>query len=256
MARSRVVLLAALLALCACAATGVSTALGAHARGHRASACAKNGRSGKGHRHSRLKRCHKPRIGLAKHRLNRRTGSTNSSTPAHAPATPARGSSAGAGQCADAGLTPTNQNVERVRAAVLCLVNRERASRGMGPLRPNTHLQEAAQRHTESMATQNYFEHVGPSGDTPLGRIRAAGYIYSSHVGYEVGENLGFGTLWLGTPRAIVSAWMASPGHRANILDRRFRDTAIGVSAHPPQSLAHGQSGGIYTQDFGVIITS
>ena len=56
------------------------------------------------------------------------------------------------------------------------------------------------------------------------------------------------------TPRAIVAAWMASPGHRANILDARFRDTGIGVSPHPPASLADGQAGAIYTQDFGVII--
>jgi uncharacterized protein YkwD len=47
---------------------------------------------------------------------------------------------------------------------------------------------------------------------------------------------------------------MASPGHRANILDARFRDTAIGVSPHVPSSLSQGQPGGIYTQDFGVII--
>ncbi len=47
---------------------------------------------------------------------------------------------------------------------------------------------------------------------------------------------------------------MASPGHRANILDPHYRETGIGVSAHPPASLAHEQSGAIYTQDFGVII--
>ena len=49
---------------------------------------------------------------------------------------------------------------------------------------------------------------------------------------------------------------MASPGHRANILDAHFRDTAIGVSPHVPSSLSQGQPGGIYTQDFGVIITA
>ena len=81
--------------------------------------------------------------------------------------------------------------------------------------------------------------------------MRATGYISSSRIGYEVGENIGWGTLWEATPRAIVAAWMASPGHRANILDARFRDTAIGVSPHPPSSLARGQAGAIYTQDFG-----
>ncbi len=47
---------------------------------------------------------------------------------------------------------------------------------------------------------------------------------------------------------------MASAGHRANILDPRYRETGIGVSPHPPASLAHGQAGATYTQDFGVII--
>jgi uncharacterized protein YkwD len=116
-------------------------------------------------------------------------------------------------------------------------------------------LASAAQSHSEDMVWGDYFEHVGRHGDTPGSRMRAAGYIYSSHVGYEVGENIGWGTLWLATPRAIVSAWMASPEHRANILDARYRDTAIGVSPHPLSSLARGQSGAVYTQDFGVILT-
>jgi uncharacterized protein YkwD len=158
-------------------------------------------------------------------------------------------------ECPDAGLAPSDSNLDRIRAAVLCLVNRERASHGEGALQPNGQLEQAAQSHTESMASRGYFEHDGPSGDTPLGRVRAAGYISSARVGYEIAENIGWGSLWEGSPRAIVAAWMSSAGHRANILDPHFRDTAIGVSPHLPSAFAHGQSGGIYTQDFGVIIT-
>ncbi len=158
------------------------------------------------------------------------------------------------GRCRDSGLTPRASNLEAVRAATLCLVNRERAVHGEGALRWNDHLIQSAQAHTESMVFGNYFEHVGPGGETPLTRMRRDGYIYSSRLGFEVGENIGWGSLWLGTPRAVVAAWMASPGHRANILDRRFRDTGIGVSPHLG-TLAHGQSGGMYTQDFGVIVT-
>jgi uncharacterized protein YkwD len=149
---------------------------------------------------------------------------------------------------------PTAANVERIRAATLCLINRERAAHGESALQTNGHIEQAAQSHTESMAFGDYFEHVGPRGDAPLDRMRASGYIYSSQLGYEVGENLAWGTFSQGTPRAIVAAWMASSGHRANILDGRFRDTAIGVSPHVPSSAAHGQPGGVYTQDFGVII--
>jgi uncharacterized protein YkwD len=157
------------------------------------------------------------------------------------------------GACSDTQLRPSAANVELVRTAVLCLVNRERATHGESALVPNAALQRAAQSHTESMAFGDYFEHVGPAGDTPVARLRSAGYLTGSG-GFEVGENIAWGTLWLATPRAIVAAWMESPGHRANILDARFRDTAIGVSPHPPASLAHGQAGGIYTQDFALIV--
>jgi uncharacterized protein YkwD len=159
-----------------------------------------------------------------------------------------------AGGCPDADLAPSAWNVERVRDATVCLINRERAAHGESPLAQNSRLEQAAQSHTESMAFGNYFEHVGPRGDTPADRLRASGYIYSSQVGYEIAENIAWGTFSQGTPRAIVAAWMSSAGHRQNILNSRFRDTAVGVSPHPPSSLAHGQSGGIYTQDFGVII--
>jgi uncharacterized protein YkwD len=156
--------------------------------------------------------------------------------------------------CRHTALRPTAKDVKLIRAATLCLINRERVTRGEAPLRPNSRLRRAAQEHSNSMAFDDYFEHVGPQGQTPLVRLRDAGYISSSRVGYEIGENIAWGTLYLATPRAIVAAWMASPGHRANILDPRYRETGIGVSAHPPSSLAHGQPGAIYTQDFGVII--
>ncbi len=158
------------------------------------------------------------------------------------------------GVCPNAGLTPTLHDLPKIRAATLCLVNRARAVHGEASLRTNPRLLTAAQGHSDSMAFGDYFSHISPAGRTPLDRMRAAGYIHSSRVGYEVGENIGFGTLWLATPKAIVHAWMMSPGHRANILDSRFRDTAIGVSPHPPAVLAGGQPGAVYTQDFGVIV--
>ena len=146
---------------------------------------------------------------------------------------------------------PGPQDLELVRAATLCLVDRERTARGERELRVDPRLQAAAQGHTESMAWGGYFEHLDPSGQSPLDRMRAAGYVSNSTPSFEVGENLAWGTGSLATPAAIVGAWMASPDHRANILDARFRDTAVGVSAHLPASLGEGQQGGIYTEDFG-----
>jgi len=169
-----------------------------------------------------------------------------SSHPSSQPFFSARG-----GVCPDANLAPSATDLKLVRAATLCLVNRERASHGERALHWNEQLIQAAQSHTESMAFGDYFEHVSPRGETPLMRMRRTGYIYSSRISYEVGENIAWGSLWLGTPSAVVAAWMRSPGHRANILDAHFRETGIGVSPHV-SAFAPGQSGGIYTQDFGV----
>ena len=59
--------------------------------------------------------------------------------------------------------------------------------------------------------------------------------------------------LQLATPTAIVAAWMASPDHRANILNRDFRDTGIGIVAQVPSRYANGMLGATYTQQFGVV---
>jgi uncharacterized protein YkwD len=224
-----------------------------HARVHKATRCGRYARSVKrrrGHSARSVKRrghssCVKRHSKGVKH-------STGTSKAGHkARSKSADYSSQG---CANALLQPTEQNLESIRAATLCLINHERAAHGEAALRANPHLQQAAQGHTESMVVDNYFEHMGPQGETPLQRMRASGYIYNSQLGYAVGENIAWGTLWLGNPHAIVAAWMASPGHRANILDAQYRDTGIGVSPHPPRSLSGGQSGGVYTQDFGVIV--
>ena len=55
----------------------------------------------------------------------------------------------------------------------------------------------------------------------------------------------------LATPRATVRAWMHSPDHRANLLDRRFADVGIGVAEGAPIALGAGELGGTYVTDFG-----
>ena len=79
------------------------------------------------------------------------------------------------------------------------------------------------------MVDHQYFAHEGRDGSQPAERIRATGYL-SGGGAWRIGENLAWGTGDLATPRAIMAAWMHSPGHRANILqpavppDRLRRD--------------------------------
>jgi uncharacterized protein YkwD len=156
--------------------------------------------------------------------------------------------------CQNTELMPSPANLELVRQSVLCLINRERAENGEFPLRLNAHLAQAAQGHSDELVSANYFQHVSRSGVTPVDRIRGTGYIPSPDVGYVIGENLAWGTYSLGTPQAIVAAWIASPGHLANILESQYTETGIGVTPEVPMSLADGAPGGTYAQEFGVIV--
>jgi uncharacterized protein YkwD len=157
--------------------------------------------------------------------------------------------------CENTQITPEPSNLEAARAAVLCLINRERAQNGELPLTVDSRLQTAAEGHAQECVSANYFAHVSPSGVTPVDRIRATGYIPGPEFGYVIGENLAWGTLSLSTPQAIVEAWMASPDHRANILESRYVDTGVGIAPAVPASLSGGSPGATYAQEFGTLIS-
>jgi len=156
--------------------------------------------------------------------------------------------------CQNTGLTPTAANLALVREAVVCLVNTVRAQHGETPLQNNPQLQAAAESHGKEMLALDYFDHVSPSGATPVDRVRETGYLSDPQAGYVVGENLAWGTLTLSTPASIVNAWVASPEHLANMLEAKFRDTGVDVQPEVPRALSGGVEGGLYTQEFGVIV--
>ena len=154
--------------------------------------------------------------------------------------------------CADTGLVPTVANSSRAEAATLCLVNVQRARHGRRALRANADLARSAARHSEDMVSRNYFDHVSPTGETPLQRIKASTYLPRRST-YLLGENIALGTMQLATPASIVASWMTSPDHRANVLNPDFRDSGIGIVAQAPSRYSDGQPGATYTQQFGVI---
>ncbi len=150
--------------------------------------------------------------------------------------------------CQNTEVTPEAANIGLVRAAVLCLINRKRAENSESPLVSSPELEHAAESHCEELIADDYFAHISPSGETPVDRIRETGYIPGPSVGYVIGENLAWGTYQLSTPQAIVSAWIASPGHLANILEAQYRHTGIAITPAVPESLAPGAPGATYAQ--------
>jgi uncharacterized protein YkwD len=155
-----------------------------------------------------------------------------------------------ASPCANAELMPDAGNVPAVRAAVLCLHNRERTERGLPALKEHARLREAAAGHSADMVAGRYFSHDAPDGDDMVDRIIRTGYARGA-AGWSLGENIAYGTASLATAAQIHRAWMRSPGHRANILRRQFREIGIGIALGAPVE-AHGQAGATYTADFGL----
>jgi uncharacterized protein YkwD len=151
--------------------------------------------------------------------------------------------------CANTDLVPDAGNVAVVRAAVLCLHNRERTARGLPALKEHAKLREAAEGHSVSMIADSYFSHDSPGGEDMADRILGTGYARGQ--GWSLGENIAWGTGDLATAGEIHRAWMRSAGHKANILRRQFREIGIGIALGAPVDTG-GLDGATYTADFGV----
>ena len=152
--------------------------------------------------------------------------------------------------CAGRTTVPTPETVAVTRAATLCLINEERASRGLGKLKPVPALESVASAYAKRMVRQRFFEHTAPDGSTFLTRIKRTTYLRGALRRWSVGENIAWGTGRLATPEGIVKAWMGSPGHRRNILNRSFHELGLGVALGAPQAGTSG-SAATYVNEFG-----
>jgi uncharacterized protein YkwD len=122
--------------------------------------------------------------------------------------------------------TPAEQVVDMVNAA------RAGAPEKCAAVKVEIHLTAAAQSHSDDMAARNYFSHDTPEGIGFADRVIAAGYPRPG------GENIAKGQR---SAEQVMTDWLASPGHRANILNCAF--TVIGVGVN--------DTAWTWTQDFG-----
>lgn len=102
-------------------------------------------------------------------------------------------------------------------------LNQVRAQNGLGALRQDAHLTRAAQAFAEDMARHGYFSHQGRDGSTVSIRVRAAG---CRGRGYFA-ENIAWGQR---TAQSTFDGWMASSGHRQNMLGANYGAYGLGQS--------------------------
>jgi len=107
---------------------------------------------------------------------------------------------------------------------VIRLVNGHRAQNGLKPLTANWELSRVARYKSQDMADNRYFSHTSPTYGSPFQMIRNFGISFRS-----AGENIAYGQR---TPQAVVTAWMNSSGHRANILNASYTQIGVGYVAN------------------------
>lgn len=130
------------------------------------------------------------------------------------------------------------------RAAVINLTNQERTSRGLSPLQENSLLNNSATNKASHMFAQNYWSHFAPDGTSPWYFYNQAGYKY-----IQAGENLARD---FSTSAGVVAGWMASTGHRDNLLNPNFSDIGIGVQ----NGILEGEETTLVVQHLGKTLAS
>jgi len=129
---------------------------------------------------------------------------------------------------------------DEVSREMLVQVNAARERAGLKPLRLDSVLAKAAQRHAEDMLKRGYFDHRSPAGTTVRERSTAAGYRWAA-----IGENIAYGQT---SVDEVVETWLESPGHRKNILSPNFSELGVGLA------LGKGPDGRyqiLWVQNFG-----
>jgi uncharacterized YkwD family protein/spore coat assembly protein SafA len=132
-------------------------------------------------------------------------------------------------------LIPNITDIKNLENEVIRIVNVERANRGLTQLSANWQLSRLARYKSADMVKFNYFSHYSPTYGSPFEMMTNFGIKYSA-----AGENIAMGQP---TPKSVMTAWMNSPGHKANILSPNFKEIGVGVCKN--------SSGQIYwTQEF------
>jgi uncharacterized protein YkwD len=106
-------------------------------------------------------------------------------------------------------------------ADVLAIVNTERNNMGLAPVVGDGPAAKVAFDFAVDMVQRAFFDHLNPECEDPGVRLTRAGIGWSTY-----GENIAQGQT---TPAQVMAAWMASAGHRANILNPAFQRLGVGV---------------------------
>jgi uncharacterized YkwD family protein/spore coat assembly protein SafA len=130
---------------------------------------------------------------------------------------------------------PAKSAYTNYESEVARLVNVERSKNGLKPLTLNWEISRVARLKSQDMANKGYFSHQSPTYGSPFDMLKNYGIKYS-----YAGENIAKGQT---SPQSVMTSWMNSAGHRANILNANYTQIGVGVAKDSSGSL-------IWTQQF------
>lgn len=152
-------------------------------------------------------------------------GDERAGGPATTGTTAVRAQGTSDSQCEHADRRMSTISPNTVEATLRCLHDEERVRRGLPLLQESSILARLGEGKAADMVRNDYFAHDSPDGTTLRDRVRETSFAEGK---YLVGENLArSGTSE--TPRELFDQWLASPSHRRNVLERRFRMVGVGV---------------------------
>jgi len=117
---------------------------------------------------------------------------------------------------------PNLQDIKTAENEVIRLVNIQRGNIGLPKLSTNWQLSRIARYKSQDMINKNYFSHISPTYGSPFNMMENFGLKFSA-----AGENIAMGQQ---TPSSVVTAWMNSPGHKANILNPSYTQIGVGLA--------------------------
>jgi uncharacterized protein YkwD len=142
-------------------------------------------------------------------------------------------SPASAADCPFADAQIDSATTQQLADATVCLLNEQRAAAGLGALSASAPLGTTAQHYAEYMVSDAHFAHQDESGHNVVTRVLNTDPTLANRW-LVLGENLGWGTYGMATPRSMVQGWMNSPTHRDNILYANFDEIGVGITPGAP----------------------
>lgn len=139
------------------------------------------------------------------------------------------------------GAGSSNLSKGQASRAFVCLINKERARRGLRKVRGNRRLARVATLHARDSVRYRFMGHTSPKRGSLTRRFHRSGYRPGRGRVY-FGEILGAGSGRLSSPRRIVRAWMNTSIHRTAILYPRFRRLGVGIAKGMPTNRRRGRN--------------